>query len=139
MTWKPTGAEIAESLGMWGATLFVMLIVGQYVGVTLTESTAIVHNLRRRTIRWSNVQAIRVEPFQGIRTVVLYEASGRRTRLRAPITGFLNWDRGFEEKFHTIGRWWLEHRGPDWAPVPVPGAQLSGPLAPDGNPFASPT
>ncbi|MFF3408912.1 hypothetical protein ACFYW8_22415 [Streptomyces sp. NPDC002742] len=51
MTWKPAGAEIAESFGLWGAMLFVLLITGQYFGVTLTESTAIVHSLRRRTIQ----------------------------------------------------------------------------------------
>ncbi|MET4641520.1 hypothetical protein ABID95_001241 [Streptomyces atratus] len=89
--------------------------------------------------QWSNVQAIRIERFQGAQIVVIYEAGGRRTRLRAPITGFLCWDRGFEEKFDTIGRWWLDHRGPDWAPVLLPGAQLSGPPLPDGNPFGSPT
>lgn len=139
MTWTPAGAEIAESFGTWAAMLLVLLILGRYFGVTLTESTAIVHSLRRRTIQWSNVQAIRVEHFRGAQIVVLYEAGGRRTRLRAPITGFLSWDRGFEEKFRTIGRWWLDHRGPDWAPVLLPGAQWSSPLAPDGNPFASPT
>lgn len=111
LTWKPTGAEIAESLGTWVAMLFVLLITGRYFGVTLTESTAIAHSLRRRTIQWSDVQAICVERFQGAHIVVIYEAGGRRTRLRAPITGFLSWDRGFEEKFHTIDRWWLDHRG----------------------------
>lgn len=139
VTLKRTGSEIAESLGMWAALSLVLLILGQYLGVTLTESTAIVHSLRRRAIQWSNVQAIRVERFQGVQTVVIYEAGGRRTRLRAPITGFLCWDRGFEEKFRTIGRWWLDHRGPDWTPVVLPGAQWSGPPVPDGNPFASPT
>ncbi|MFI5631393.1 hypothetical protein ACIA8E_18860 [Streptomyces sp. NPDC051664] len=139
MTLKRAGSEIAEPLGTWAALLLVFLIIGQYFGVTLTESTAIVHSLRRRTIHWSNVQAIRVERFQGLQTVVIYEAGGRRTRLRAPITGFLCWDRGFEEKFRTIGRWWLDHRGPDWTPVVLPGAQWSGPPVPDGNPFASPT
>ncbi|MDF6044854.1 hypothetical protein LRD69_22430 [Streptomyces sp. JH14] len=139
MTLKRAGSEIAESLGTWAALLIVLLILGQYFGVTLTESTAIVHSLRHRTIQWSNVQAIRVENFQGARIVVIYEAGGRRTRLRAPITGFLCWDRGFEEKFHTIDRWWLDHRGPDWAPVLVPGAQLNSPPVPDGNSFASPT
>ncbi|WP_406402726.1 hypothetical protein OH805_26040 [Streptomyces sp. NBC_00879] len=119
--------------------LLVLLILGQYFGVTLTESTAIVHGLRRRTIQWSNVQAVRVERFQGVQTVVIYEAGGRRTRLRAPITGFLTWDHGFEEKFGTVGRWWLDHRGPGWTPVLLPGAQWSGPPVPDGNAFASPT
>ncbi|MGW0424650.1 hypothetical protein [Streptomyces sp. NPDC003015] len=139
MSWKPVGADMADSFGLWGATLLVLLIAGQYFGVTLTESTAIVHNLRRRTIQWSNVQAICLEGFRGAQTVVIYEAGGRRTRLRAPITGFLCRDRGFEEKFHTIGRWWQDHRGPDWTPVPLPAAQLSGPPVPHGNPFASPT
>ncbi|WP_406396529.1 hypothetical protein [Streptomyces sp. NBC_00887] len=136
---KLDGSEIAESLGTWGALPLVLLILWQYFGVTLTESTAIVHSLRRRTIQWSNVQAIRVERFQGAQIVVIYEAGGRRTRLRAPITGFLCWDREFEEKERTIGRWWLDHRGPDWTPVLLPGAQWSGPTGFDGNPFASPT
>lgn len=138
MTGMPVGAEMTGTSGMWGAMLLVLLIAGRYFGVTLTESTANVHSLRRRTIQWSNVQAICVEGFQGAQVVVIYEAGGRRTRLRAPITGFLCWDRGFEDKFHTIGRWWQDHRGSDWAPVLLPGAQLSGPPLPDGNPFASP-
>ncbi|MFF0284767.1 hypothetical protein [Streptomyces sp. NPDC005262] len=139
MTWKATGAEMAESFGMWVPALLLLLITGQYFGVTLKESTAVVHSLRRRTIQWSNVQAIRVERFQGAQIVAIYEAGGRRTRLRAPITGFLCWDREFEEKCHTIDRWWRDHRGPDWSPVLLPGAQLSGPPGPGGNPFASPT
>ncbi|MFG2299801.1 hypothetical protein [Actinacidiphila glaucinigra] len=138
MTWAPSRAHMAETFGMWLVMLLVMLTISAYFGVTLTQSTAVVHNFRRRTIQWANVQAIRVEPFQGARTVVLYEAGGRRTRLRAPITGFLSWDRGFEEKFHTIGKWWLDHRGADWAPVPPPGALWSGPPAPNGNAFAPP-
>ncbi|MFE9446504.1 hypothetical protein ACFYO2_48300 [Streptomyces sp. NPDC006602] len=139
MTSKIAGSEIAESLGTWTAMLLVLLILGQHFGVTLTESTAVVHSLRRRTIHWSNVQAIRVERLHGNQIVVIYEAGGRRTRLRAPITGFLCWDREFEEKFRTIGRWWLDHRGPDWTPALLPGAQWGAPPVPDGNPFASPT
>ena len=129
---------VCVSLLTWGVLAPVALIISRPFGVTLTPSAAIVHNLRRRTIPWSNVQAIRIESLFGSRTVVIYEAGGRRTRLRAPITGFLSWDRGFEEKFHTIGRWWLDHRGPDWAPVPPPGAWRGGPLASDGNPYAPP-
>jgi hypothetical protein len=133
-----SGAEVAETAGMWAALTFVLLITARHFGVTLTQSTAIVHNFRRRSIRWADVQAIRIEPFGGTRTVVIYEVGGRRTRLRAPLTGFLSWDREFDEKFHTIGRWWLDHRGPDWAPVPPPEAWWNGPSAPNGNPFAPP-
>ncbi|MHB9860539.1 hypothetical protein [Streptomyces sp. YIM S03343] len=119
-----------------------MLIIPAPPGITLTPSAAIVRRVRKRTIPWSNVQAIQVESYAGSRTVVIYEAGGRRTRLRAPITGFLSWDRGFEEKFHTIGRWWLAHRGPDWVPVPPPwAAWWLGPPVPgvrSGNPYASP-
>ncbi|MFE1886521.1 YdbT family protein [Streptomyces diastatochromogenes] len=131
-------APLFGSLLMWGVLWPVMLIISRPFGITLTPSAAIVHNLRRRTVPWLNVQAIQIESLFGSRTVVIYEAGGRRTRLRAPITGFLSWDRDFEEKFHTIGRWWLEHRGPDWAPVPPPGAQWGGSLASDGNPYAPP-
>ncbi|WP_328888986.1 hypothetical protein [Streptomyces sp. NBC_00316] len=61
VTWKLARSETTESLGTWAALPLVLLMFGQYCGVTLTESTAIVHSLRRRTIQWSNVQAIRVE------------------------------------------------------------------------------
>ena len=138
MVGDESGVAVAETLGMWAASLFAVLIIGRYFGFTLTQTTVIVHNLRRRTIPWSEIQAIWVELSGGYRTVVIYEAGGRRTRLRAPITGFLNWDRRFEEKFHTIGRWWLEHRGPEWVPVPPPGAQWGGPPTSDGSPYSPP-
>ena len=126
--------------GLWLGVVLpsVALVASRTFGVTLTQSAAVVHGLRRRIIPWAGVQAVQIESFLGSRTVVIYEAGGRRTRLRAPITGFLNWDRGFEEKFHTIGRWWLAHRGADWAPVPPPSAWWDGRPASDGNPFAPP-
>ncbi|MFJ9868880.1 hypothetical protein [Streptomyces sp. NPDC101165] len=140
LSWLDGGpyGPVFVSLLMWGVLLPVALIISRPFGVTLTPSAAIVRNLRRRTIPWSNVQAIQIESLFGSRTVVIYEAGGRRTRLRAPITGFLSWDRSFEEKFHTIGRWWLDHRGPDWAPVPPPGARWGGPPVSDGSPYAPP-
>jgi hypothetical protein len=108
-------------LGFWtfGAVIG-SLVTGRGFGVTLTPSSARVHNLRRRDIPWSAVQAITIEKYLTARTIVLYDATGRRTRLRAPVTGFLAWDQQFEEKFHTIGQWWLAHRGPGWAPVWAP-------------------
>lgn len=130
----PSAPVLVSELLVWG----VLPIASRLFGVTLTPSAAIVHNLGRRTIPWSSVQAIQIESLFGSRTVVIYEAGGRRTRLRAPISAFLNWDRSFEEKFHTIGRWWLDHRGPDWAPVPPPGAQWGGPPVSNENPYAPP-
>jgi hypothetical protein len=113
-------------MGLDGALIWPMapvaaLIVAQWgyiafrVGITLTPE---VHNLRRHTIRWADIQAIQVEGYLGSRAIVIYRTDGSRVRLRAPITGFLAWDRRFDEKFHTIGRWWLDHRGAGWAPGP---------------------
>jgi hypothetical protein len=134
----PFGPVLGAGLFMGVALPSVTLIASRTFGVTLTQSAAIVHGLRQRVIPWADVRGIEIESFFGSRTVVIYEAGGRCSRLRAPITGFLTWDRNFEEKFHTIGRWWLDHRGSDWAPVPPPGAWRDGRPAPDGNPFAPP-
>ncbi|OIJ63338.1 hypothetical protein [Streptomyces mangrovisoli] len=139
--WWGDGASVPPYLvGMvfWAVLACLGLLVSRGFGVTLTPSEAVVHGLHRRTVRWADVQAVRIESFAGSRTVVLYEAGGRTTRLRAPISGFLNWDRRFEEKFHTIGRWWLEHRGPDWTYVPPAATWWNAPPPPDGNPFAPP-
>ena len=85
--------------------------------ITLSPHMAQVRNVRRRTIYWSDVQMIRIEKKHlGNRTIVIYEANGRKTQLRAPVTGFLLWDRRFDEKFHVIGQWWLDFRGPEWQP-----------------------
>ena len=81
------------------------------VGVTLAHDHVLVRNIRRRKIMWAQVRYIRIEPWMGNRTIVIYEEGGRRTRLRAPISGFLYGDRRFEEKYRTIGQWYLDHRG----------------------------
>ncbi|MEW1776216.1 hypothetical protein [Streptomyces sp. NPDC086777] len=132
-------SALVPGLVIWGVLLPLALIASRRFGVTLTPTAAVVHNFRRRTVPWANVQAIQISSLLGSRTVVIYEAGGRQTRLRAPMTGFLSWDRDFEEKFHTVGRWWLQHRGPDWVPVPPPGAWWGGPPASNGNPYAPPT
>ncbi|MER6533734.1 hypothetical protein ACWDE0_09275 [Streptomyces sp. 900105755] len=141
LLWLEGGSRVSilvPGLLIWGVLLPLVQITARRFGVTLTPTAAVVHNFRRRTIPWADVQAIRIESALGSRTVVIYEAGGRRTRLRAPATGFLSWDRGFEEKFHTIGGWWLRHRGPDWVPVPPPGVWWGGPPASHGNPYAPP-
>lgn len=86
-----------------------LICLTRWFGVTLTPDEAIVHNLRRRRIAWRDVRTVQIERFSGTRIVVLYEANGRRTRLRAPMAGFLNRDNSFEEKFHVIGQWWVRH------------------------------
>ncbi|WP_245608054.1 hypothetical protein [Streptomyces hokutonensis] len=138
-----TGSPPPDALAAWLTVCFGLLVLDillpAYFGVTLTESAAVVRNLRRRTIPWADIQSIQIESIMGTRTVVLYEANGRRTRLRSPSTGFLAWDRRFEEKFHVIGQWWLTHRGPDWTPLPPRPAWTTTPQTPDEkNPFAPP-
>ena len=116
----PTAAErhdidFFNTVALTALAVLVLLSVLQswWFGVTLTPTEARVHNLRRRVIRWDDVRAVTVESLLGLRTVVLYE-EGRRTRLRAPSNGFMQWDRRFDEKYHVIGQWWLAHRsGPD--------------------------
>ncbi len=122
----------------WIVLLILTALFPHRFGITLTPSSAVVHNLRRRTIPWSEIRAVQTESILGTMTIVLYEANGRRTRLRAPSTGFLAWDHHFEEKFHVIGTWWLTYRGPDWNPVPPPPTWPTTPPTPDENPFAPP-
>ncbi|WP_327122086.1 hypothetical protein OG206_32145 [Streptomyces sp. NBC_01341] len=125
-------------MGTWSVLVLLMLVAWHYFGVTLTASAAVVHNVRRRTIHWPDVQAIRVENFQGNHVVVIYEAGGRRTRLRTPATGFLSWDRRFDEKFATIDDWWQQHRGPDWTPTPATEAPAGSPPLPNTTPDTPP-
>ncbi|WP_405949129.1 hypothetical protein OG588_24170 [Streptomyces prunicolor] len=122
----------------WVAVLVLGNILPSRFGITLTPSAAVVHNVRRRTIPWAEIQAIQVQSTAGIKSIVLHEANGRSTELRAPTTGFLSWDRHFNEKLHTIETWWQTHRGPDWTPIPPPPAWWNTPPTPDWNPFAPP-
>ncbi|MET8410595.1 hypothetical protein ABZV34_21265 [Streptomyces sp. NPDC005195] len=86
-------------------------VLSHYVGVTLTPEGVVVHNLRRRTIPWTGVAEVAVEPVTGGRRVVLYETDGRRTPLRMPSSGFLSRDRRFDDKVATIRSWWLANGG----------------------------
>lgn len=103
--------HIRLALPVTSVLILPLVFLTRWFGVTLTPDEAIVHNLRRRRIAWRDIQTIQAERLFGNRIVVLYEASGRRTRLRAPLSGFLNWDRRFEEKFDAIGQRWSTHRG----------------------------
>ena len=118
----PTAADSLHSdvihavLYAMGAVLVLIVLLGtRWFGITLTPTEVRVHNLRRRVIRWSDVRAVEAETSFGTWSIVLYEAN-RRTRLRAPITGILMWDRGFEAKYHAIEQWWLTHREPTDSP-----------------------
>ncbi|MGW1070144.1 hypothetical protein ACWD4F_37280 [Streptomyces aureus] len=106
----PSGLRVL-SLVMVFLVLFELWVLGRYVGVTLTREAVVVHNLRRRTIPWTAVAEVAVEPVFGGRRVVLYETDGRRTPLRMPSTAFLASDRRFDDKVATIRSRWLAAGG----------------------------
>ncbi|MBR7835668.1 hypothetical protein KDL01_20500 [Actinospica durhamensis] len=112
----------------WGATspfceffAIEMIVLGYTPGATLTPYEMIAwHGPRRRRIAWDDVEYIEIQKRFGSRVIAIYQRNGRRTQLRAPVTGFLNWDKQFEEKFHAIGQWWLEHRTVDPSAAAAP-------------------
>ncbi|MER7923897.1 hypothetical protein ABTY96_12350 [Streptomyces sp. NPDC096057] len=114
---EPPGGLPAVA-ALWIVLLVVGGLVPSRLGVTLTPSAIVIHTFRGRTIPWSAIQGMEIKTVVGSSTVVLYEANGRRTELPVPTTGLLVRDRRFEEKFRTIGAWWMTHRGPDWTPAP---------------------
>src|SRR5262245_37818897 len=67
-----SGPGLTFPVGVWLALPVVLLSSARF-GVTLTPSEAVVHNLRRRTIRWADVQGIWVESSMGVRRVVICE------------------------------------------------------------------
>jgi hypothetical protein len=88
----------------------VTAAIFRWQGVTLSREALTVDGPRPRVIPWPDIEGISLERRWG-GTVVVDETSGRRTRLRAPTTGLLGWDRGFEAKYRTIGEWYRALRG----------------------------
>ena len=134
----PPPGGVPGVVAFWVAVLVLGNVLPARFGITLTPSAAVVHNVRRRTIPWSDIQAVQRQSTMGVRTIVLHEANGRSTELRAPTTGFLSWDSRFEKKFHTIETWWQTHRGPTWTPIPPSQAWWNTPQPPDRDPLAPP-
>jgi hypothetical protein len=119
----PTGHELWDVIRVAVIVPTALLLLSRTYGVTITPSKVIAHGTTRRTIPLIDIRLIRVENFMGSQTIVIHDVTGRRTRLRAPITGPLHRDREFWVKFHAIGRWWLDHGGAgpvDALPVPPP-------------------
>lgn len=84
----------------------------RWSGVTLAPDGLHVHSLRSPTIRWQDIAALSTHRVMGTTIVVVWETSGRSTRLRFPMTGLLAWDRDFGAKFHTMVAWHEALRGP---------------------------
>ena len=92
----------------------IATLIGR-LGVTLTPSDAVIHGLWRTRVRWAEIAAVTQERSFGSRYVRIWTHYGYSRRLRAPYVPFFGVGRRqFEESFHLIGRWWLDHRGPGW-------------------------
>ncbi len=103
---------VAYSWLFWYAAVYIPVSVFVYYvgGVTLTPTHLRIHNLRRRSIAWNQVRWVGQEKFFFNNTIVVIDQQGHQTRLRAPITGPFWRDPLFDEKFQTIGRWYLQQR-----------------------------
>jgi hypothetical protein len=98
-------ATFAVTWSVLSALLF------RWQGVTLAPDALHVHNLQVRTIRWVDIASVSTDRMLGSTYVIVWEASGRSTRLRAPTTGLLAWDRDFQAKYQTITAWHQALRG----------------------------
>ena len=94
--------SVATFAVVWAA---ITALVFRWQGVTLAPDGLHVHSLRPRTILWADIAWLSTQRLLGATYVIVWEASGRWTRLRAPTTGLLAWDRDFEDKCRTIGTW----------------------------------
>lgn len=141
LLWQLQGAQRDRLTGPMLAVAFAAEFVAfRWFGVTLTSTDAIVHNLRRRRVPWSAIQGVTQESVLGARRVLLWTSGSERIPLRAPTTFLGLGGKRFDEEFHAIGRWWLEHRGPGWAPDRrEEGLQAAVGPASSGNPWAPPS
>lgn len=98
-------------------------------GVDLTPKSADVrgalrgpHGPSRRTVLWSDVQAVAQHRHSGRSSVQLVLESGEQVNLLAPTT---RWGFGrakYKRDFDRIAQWWLTYRGESWSRV-LPQAQ----------------
>jgi hypothetical protein len=103
------GVLSVATFSVTGSVLSALLF--RWQGVTLAPDALHVHNLQVRTIRWVDIASVSTDRMLGSTYVIVWEASGRSTRLRAPTTGLLAWDRDFQAKYQTITAWHQALRG----------------------------
>jgi len=109
-----TGRPVMTGSSTWLYLLVLVMVVAAMClqarfGATLTPDGVIVHGLRRKTIAWHDVTAIRAEEYTTNRVVAIYAFGHRRTRLRYPTSGGLFADSEFDDKLRVIQSWWTAH------------------------------
>lgn len=105
-------------------------------GIDLTPEFAIVPTLRRRRVRWLDVQAVvRHKNSNGTSAVRLILANGELVTLRYRMTLWRKGDAQYEQNLQRIEQWWRGHRGESWHPVsteaprpPIQGSDTTGSL-----------
>ena len=122
LQWGSRGGDL-------GLTVVGGMLVGESLwmsgfGVDLTPEFANVRGLRRRHVRWDQVQAVQCFRQLGTDRVCLVLENGQVVNLRAPSISWGLSAARYERDFHRIGQWWMAHRGQSWRPIrpEAPGA-----------------
>jgi hypothetical protein len=123
MTFALAALELEAGYGwLAGFGLFLSCLVVlaplrmRTVRVDLTPESAILHRVRRRSIPWSQVQAV-IQNRHSEWYVQFILENGESVTLPAPMTVYGSSRIAYERDFHRIGQWWLAHRGPSWRPT----------------------
>jgi hypothetical protein len=112
-------ADVAFNEGRYGGSgktaLVGLLLIGLaaatwWVGTSLTKRGLVVHSVPTMVIPWDQVHEIEIECSLGIKTVVVHHGERRRTRLSAPTTGPLGYDKDFQDKVRVMRSFWAAHR-----------------------------
>jgi hypothetical protein len=112
---QPTFAVVKLATGcLW---ILAGLLIRSF-GVDLTPGSAMVRGLRRRSVPWSQVQAVvQHRGMDGTWCVQLILESGGPVTLKAPTTWGGFGGPGYARDFHRVGQWWLAHRGESRQPL----------------------
>jgi len=102
--------------------LLALFVLGAVFDCKVSTVTLTPEGLRswpaRRQVRWADVPTVTVARSFGGRQVIVWVDGQRRVVLSPSRSWGRFGDDRFDRDFHTIGRWWLAHRGPDGTPAP---------------------
>jgi len=87
------------------------------MGSTISSSGIELRSFSRQRIAWQQIRFIEVRNLMGTSVVRLHLFDGKKRRLRAPYTGFMQKDPDFVAKVNTIQQWWMHYTGQIQPPV----------------------